>query len=292
MTMIRTATILGASVLALWAGAAVAENVIHIEDVAFAHEGPFGSFDQNQLQRGLQVYTEVCASCHGLKFVPIRTLADEGGPHLPEDQVRAYAAAFPINDEAANPQLLNPETGEYKVLEASDHFPANNAQAAPDLSLMAKARAGFHGPYGSGINQLFKGTGGAEYMHALLTGYEDPPSCATGDEDGYYNKHFAKGGIPDSCKDEEGHYIIEGSWIAMPPPLSDDQVTYADGTPATVEQMSMDVTSFLMWAAEPKMMARKQAGLTAVIFLGVLATLLYLTNKRLWAGIKGKKQHA
>jgi ubiquinol-cytochrome c reductase cytochrome c1 subunit len=292
MTMTRTATILGASLLALWAGAAVAENVIHIEDVAFAHEGPFGSFDQNQLQRGLQVYTEVCAACHGLKFVPIRTLADEGGPHLPEDQVRAYAAAFPINDEAANPQLLNPETGEYKVLESSDNFPANHAQAAPDLSLMAKARAGFHGPYGSGISQLFNGTGGAEYLHAVLTGYEEPPACATGDEEGYYNKHFAKGGIPDSCKDEEGHYIIEGSWIAMPPPLSDDQVTYADGTAATVEQMSMDVTSFLMWAAEPKLEARKQAGLTAVIFLGVLATLLYLTNKRLWAGVKGKKKHA
>jgi ubiquinol-cytochrome c reductase cytochrome c1 subunit len=292
MTMIRSAAILGTSVLALWAGAALAENEIHIEDVAFAHEGPFGSFDQNQLQRGLQVYTEACAACHGLKFVPIRTLADEGGPHLPEDQVRAYAAAFPINDEASNPQFLNAETGEYKVLEASDNFPANHAQGAPDLSLMTKARAGFHGPYGSGINQLFKGIGGPEYVHGVLTGYVDPPACATGDESGYYNKHFAKGGIPDSCKDEDGHYIIEGSWIAMPPPLSDDQVTYADGTAATVEQMSMDVTSFLTWAAEPKLMARKQAGLTAVIFLGVLATLLYLTNKRLWANIKGKKEHA
>lgn len=292
MTMIRTATILGAASLALWAGAAAAENKIHIEDVAFAHEGPFGSFDQNQLQRGLQVYTEVCSACHGLKYVPIRTLADEGGPNLPEDQVRAYAAAFPINDEASNLHLLNPETGEYKVLESSDNFPANNALAAPDLSLMTKARAGFHGPYGTGINQLFKGIGGPEYVYGLLTGYEDPPACATGDEEGYYNKHFAKGGIPDSCKDEDGHYIIEGSWINMAPPLSDDQVTYADGTPATVDQMAMDVTSFLVWAAEPKMMARKQAGLTAVIFLGVLATLLYLTNKRLWAGIKGRKQHA
>lgn len=289
---IRKIAVTATAALVLSFGAARAENEVHIEDVTFAHEGPFGSFDRNQLQRGLQVYTEVCSSCHGLKFVPIRTLADEGGPHLPEDQVRAYAAAFPINDEASNPQLLNPETGEYRPLESADKFPANHAQGAPDLSLMAKARAAFHGPVGLGINQFLKGIGGPEYIHALLLGYEEAPACATGDEAGYYNKAFAKGGIPESCKDEHGHPTIEGSWIAMPPPLSDDQVTYADGTPATLDQMSMDVSSFLMWAAEPKLEARKQAGLTAVIFLTVLATLLYLTNKRLWAGVKGKKRHA
>ena len=155
---------------------------------------------------------------------------------------------------------------------------------------MAKARAGFHGPYGLGVNQLFRGMGGPEYIHALLNGYEEPPACAADyQSDGYYNKYFAKGGIPDACKDEEGHSTIEGSWIAMSPPLSDDVVTYADGTPATVEQMSMDVASFLMWTAEPKMMARKQAGLVAVVMLSLLAVLLFLTNKRLWAGIKGRK---
>ena len=138
---------------------------------------------------------------------------------------------------------------------------------------------------------MLQGTGGPEYIHALLTGYEDAPACATGDEAGYYNTAFAKGGIPDSCKDEHGHSTVEGSWIAMPPPLTDDQVTYADGTPATVDQMSMDAASFLMWTAEPKMMARKQTGFIAVVILGLLASLLYLTNKRLWAGIKGKKQH-
>ena len=287
--MIRNIT-RAAVLVALTSGAAWAAGEVHIEDVAFPHEGPFGAFDQMQLQRGLQVYTEVCAACHGLKYVAIRTLADEGGPQLPEDQVRAYATAFPINDEASNPQLFDAEKGEFRTLTPADKVPANKSIAAPDLSLMAKSRAAFHGPYGTGIAQLFQGTGGAEYMHALMVGYpEEPPACATGDEDGYYNTAFANGGIPESCKDEHGHPTIPGSWIAMSPPLSDDLVTYADGTPATVNQMAMDVASFLMWSAEPKMMARKEAGFTAVILLTVLASLLYLTNKRLWAGLKGKK---
>ncbi len=289
--MFRNITLAAASALALTTGAALAAGeATHIEDVAFAHEGPFGTFDQMQLQRGLQVYTEVCSACHGLKYVPIRTLSDEGGPMLPVDQVRAYAAAFPINDEDSNRQLYDVDKGEFRALTPTDNFPAHHLAAAPDLSMMAKARAGFSGPYGTGMNQLFKGMGGPEYMHALLVGYEDPPECAADFEsDGYYNKVFAKGAVPDTCKNEEGHSTIQGSWIAMPPPLSDDVVTYADGTPATVDQMSMDVSSFLMWAAEPKLMARKEAGFKAVLFLVVLGSLLYLTNKRLWSGVKGKK---
>jgi ubiquinol-cytochrome c reductase cytochrome c1 subunit len=290
--MIRKFLIGASAALALSSGAALAESKVHIEDHAFSFEGPFGAFDQFQLQRGLQVYTEVCAACHGLKYVPIRTLSDAGGPGLPEDQVRAYAAAFPVNDEASNPQLIDPNTGSARVLAPADRFPANNAAAAPDLSMMAKARAAFHGPYGSGINQLFKGIGGPEYIHALLTGYVDPPECGADFDQGYYNKAFAKGAVPDSCKDEEGHVTIEGSWIAMSPPLSDDVVTFADGHAATVEHMSEDVATFLMWAAEPKLMARKEAGLTAVIFLTILSVLLYLTNKRIWAKVKGKKLHA
>lgn len=290
--MIRKFLISASAALAIAPVAALAEPMVKIPDHAFSFEGPFGTFDQFQLQRGLQVYTEVCAACHGLQYVPIRTLSDEGGPGLPEDQVRAYAAAFPVNDEASNPQLIDPETGSARTLLSSDRFPANRAAAAPDLSLMAKARAAFHGPYGTGINQLFRGIGGPEYIHALLTGYVDPPECGADFDQGYYNKSFAKGAIPDACKDEEGDPTIEGSWIAMPPPLSDDQVTYADGRPATVANMSEDVASFLMWAAEPKLMARREAGLTAVIFLTILSVLLYLTNKRLWAGVKGRKQHA
>ena len=280
--MFRKIALTAVSALAMTVGSAHAAGLeLHIPDVDFAHEGPFGTFDQMQLQRGLQVYTEVCAACHGLKFVPIRTLSDEGGPAMPEDQIRAYAKQFTVTDK---------DTGEDREGTPTDHFPMSAMETAPDLSLMAKARAGFSGPYGTGMNQLFKGMGGPEYIHAVLVGYEEPPECAADFEsDGYYNKYFAKGAIPDTCKDEHGVSTIEGSWIAMPQPLSDDQVAYADGTPATMDQMSMDVSSFLMWAAEPKLMARKEAGFVSVIFLIILSTLLYLTNKRLWAGVKGKK---
>ena len=234
----------------------------HIEDISFSFEGPFGKYDQFQLQRGLQVYTEVCAACHGMKQVPIRTLADAGGPALPEDQVRAYAAELT--------QILDPETGEDRDRLPTDHFPTVTGMGmGPDLSLMAKARAGFHGPYGTGLSQLFNGIGGPEYIHAILVGYtgEDMEQAGTVL---YENTAFA------------------GGYIGMPAPLSDDLVTYEDGTPATVDQMARDVSAFLMWTAEPKMMARKQVGLVSVLFLIVLAGLLFYTNKRLWAPHKGK----
>jgi len=196
-----------------------------------------------------------------MKFVPLRTLGDAGGPQLPEDQVRAYAA---------NLEIFDAELDDFRPRAATDNFPMSSLANAPDLSLMAKARAGFHGPYGLGIAQLSRGTGGAEYIASLLSSY-------TGEE-----------------KEEAGSTFYENTafplgWIAMARPLYEDSVEYADGTPATVEQMSQDVAAFLMWAAEPKMGARKQAGFTAVIFLTVLSVLLYLTNKRLWAAVKGKK---
>ena len=239
--------------------AADSHAVAHIEDISFSFEGPFGTFDQHQLQRGLQVYTEVCSACHGLRYVPLRTLADEGGPQLPEDQVRAYAANFDITDA---------ETGEDRPRVPTDHFPTVTGDGmGPDLSLMAKARAGFHGPYGTGLAQLFKGIGGPEYIHAVLTGYDGEEKEEAGTVL-YHNAAFA------------------GNWIQMAPPLSDDQVTYEDGTPATVDQMARDVAAFLMWTAEPKMMDRKQVGFVSVLFLIVLSALLYLTNKKLWQPIK------
>ena len=281
--MFRKIAISAVSALTLASGAAFAAGGgAHIEDVAFSFEGPFGTFDQHQLQRGLQVYTEVCASCHGMKFVPIRTLADEGGPQLPGDQVRAFAASL---DAVVLPD------GTERPREWTDKFPERVGEGmGPDLSLMTKARAGFHGPMGTGISQLFNGIGGSEYVVSILTGYADNPECAPDGVDGYYyNTAFAVGAVPDSCKDEHGLSTVPGSWIAMPPPLSDDLVTYADGHPATLHHMAEDVTAFMTWAAEPKMMARKQSGFIAVTFLIVLSTLLYLTNKRLWAGVKGKK---
>ena len=237
-------------------------NAEGIQDVPFSFEGPFGRYDQAQLQRGLQVYTEVCSACHGLKFVPIRTLVDSDGVGLPEDQVRAYAAEL---DEVELPG------GESRPRIWTDNFPARDGDGmGPDLSLMAKARAGFHGPYGTGISQLFHGIGGPEYIHAILTSY-------TGDD-----------------KEEAGSVFYEntafaGGWIAMAPPLSDEQVEFADGSPNDLDSMARDVSAFLMWTAEPKMMGRKQAGFVSVLFLALLTGLLYLSNKRLWSRIKHKR---
>jgi len=248
------------SALAIGAGAATA-NEGNVEDFAFSFEGPFGKFDQQQLRRGFQVYREVCSACHGMKLVPIRSLSDPGGPEMDPAWVRDYAASLD--------SIIDKDTGEERPRKETDMFPLGTFEGAPDLSLMAKARKGFSGPYGLGLNQLFKGIGGPEYIHALLTSF-------TGEE-----------------KEEAGNVFYENhvfstGWIKMPPPLSEDAVTYEDGTPATVEQMSEDVSTFLMWAAEPKLMARKSMGFTAVIMLGLLTVLLYLTNKRIWAPYKGK----
>lgn len=280
--MFRTLTLTAAVALGLSSSAAFAAGAeTHIEDFDFSFEGPFGAYDTNQLQRGLQVYTEICSACHGLKFVAFRNLADEGGPMLPDDQMRAYAEFYEVFDET----LFDGE-GDFRTATPADHFPESSLSTAPDMSLMAKARAGFHGPYGLGINQFFKGMGGPEYITSLMLGYEEEPECAANMEtpmDGYYNVAFANGGYPDECKGDRGEHLYPGSWIAMAPPLYGDDVEYADGHSTDLEHVSEDVAAFLMWTAEPKMMARKQAGLTGVLFLTVLSVLLYLTNKRLWA---------
>ena len=165
--MIRQLTLAAALTLGRGAGAALAAGGAgHVEDYHFSFEGPFGSYDQMQLQRGLQVYTEICSACHGLQYVPLRTLGDPGGPELPEDQVRAYAEFYEIFD----PTLFDGE-GDFRLATPNDHFPGSNLSNAPDLSLMAKGRAGFHGPYGLGSNQFFRGMGGAEYIASLLAGY-------------------------------------------------------------------------------------------------------------------------
>ncbi|MFT5064927.1 MAG: ubiquinol-cytochrome c reductase cytochrome c1 subunit [Yoonia sp.] len=280
--MFRNLTL--AVVLAVSATTAAAESEAHVENFDFSFEGPFGSFDQNQLQRGLKIYTEICSACHGLELVAFRNLHDEGGPSLPSDQTLAYAENFEVFD----PVLLDGE-GDFRAATPADKFPGSALSTAPDLSLMAKARAGFHGPYGTGLNQLFKGMGGPEYIASLMTGYVDPPACAPEDFDGYYNSAFAAGGYPDECKYENGDHKYPGSWIAMSPPLYGEDVDFDDGHANDLHHEAEDVAAFLMWTAEPKMMARKQAGLTGVIFLIILSVLLYLTNKRLWAPIKNKE---
>ncbi|MGR3462602.1 MAG: cytochrome c1 [Roseovarius sp.] len=282
MTMLKKTGIAALAALSLSTGGALAAGLEgEVEDIAFSFEGPFGKFDQIQLQRGLKVYTQVCSACHGMQYVPLRTLGDEGGPQLPTDQVRAYAERWEVYDS---------EIDDFRTAKPTDHFPGSQLENAPDLSLMAKKRAGFHGPYGTGLAQLFQGTGGAEYIYSLLTGYEEPPECAPEDFPGNYNTAFGAGGYPEECRDDNGHPTVPGSWIAMAQPLWGEDVEFDDGTEAAPEQEAEDVASFLMWAAEPKMMARKQAGLTGVIFLTVLSVLLYLTNKRIWAPIKHRKE--
>ena len=234
----------------------------HIDNIDFSFDGPFGGYDVNQLQRGLQIYTEVCAACHGLEYVAMRTLSDETGPNMPEEQVIEYAKGYDVYDA---------ELDDTRPGTPVDHFPGSNLPNAPDLSLMAKKRAAFHGPYGLGINQFLKGIGGPEYITALLAGY-------TGEE-----------------KEQAGTVLYEntvfpGGWIAMAPPLSDELVEFADDHANDVQHMAEDVSAFLMWTAEPKLGARKQAGFAGVVLLGLLSVLLYLTNKKLWAPVKNRRK--
>ena len=246
--------------LALSGGVHAAGGSGHVEDFDFSFEGIFGTYDQFQLQRGFGVYKEVCAACHGLRQVAFRTLGDEGGPHFSEAEVKAIAKEYDIFDK---------DLDDTRPGKPSDKFPAGTDAHIPDLSLMAKGRAGFHGPYGLGINQFFKGIGGPEYIASILTGY-------TGKE-----------------KEQAGQIFYEntafpGGWIAMAPPLSDGQVEFLDGHSNDLHHMSEDVAAFLMWTAEPKMASRKRIGMLSVSMLTLLAVLLYFTNKKIWAPIKRK----
>jgi ubiquinol-cytochrome c reductase cytochrome c1 subunit len=284
-------------------GTALAAGGTHIENMSFSYEGPFGTYEKHQLQRGFQVFHEVCSACHGLKYLSFRDLGSETGPAFPVEQVKAIAALYEVVDDEGEP-------GDTRAGKAADKFPPNTGADAPDLSLMAKARAGFHGPYGLGINQLINGMGGGEYIFSILNGYHEEPECAADAEmEGSYNAAFAPGGYPDSCKtfadDGEGGKkeigrMAPGSWIAMPPPLDEGLIEYAmhggegeghgaDAPEANVEQMAEDVSAFLMWAAEPQMTDRKKSGLRNILMLLVLTVLLYFTNKALWASVKRKE---
>ncbi len=246
--------------LGLSSGAALAAGEeAHVADYAFPFEGPFGTYDQMQLQRGLQVYTEVCSACHGLKYVPFRTLGDEGGPGLPEDQVRAYAAALrglrtPSSRTSARPR--RPTTSRCR-----------SSMNAPDLSLMAKARAGFHGPYGIGLNQLFNGIG-RPGIHRL-----DPHRLHRRGEGGGGRRSSTRTRLPRRLDRDAAAALRRRRGVRR-------------RRPTDIESEAKDVAAFLMWTAEPKIGARKQAGFVGVLMLAILAVLLYLTNKRIWAPVK------
>lgn len=243
---------------------------------SWSFAGPFGKFDPAQLQRGYQVYKEVCANCHSMNLVAFRNLADEGGPHFSEAEAKALAAEYQITDGPNADGDMFERPG---IL--ADRFPApypnaeagaaaNGGAVPPDLSLMAKAR---------GIGQGIQWTildfftqyqeGGVDYVHALLTGYQDAPEGIEVPENTYYNPYFAS-----------------AVSLKMPLPLSADLVTYSDGSPQTVEQYATDVSAFLMWAAEPHLVERKRLGFQVIIFLVVFAGLMYLTKKKVWSKVE------
>lgn len=234
------------------------------KEVHFASDGPFGRFDRQQLQRGFQVYKEVCAACHSLRHVAFRDLEQIG---FTKPEVKAIASQWPTEVPS-----INPDTGEPATRKAlpSDYIPwnyanetaaraANNNALPPDLSLMVKAREG-----------------GAPYIYSLLTGYQKVPA-----------EQARK--YPDSLPSPTLHYnpYFANLNIAMPPPLvAEGQVAYADGTRASVDQMARDIAAFLVWSAEPKLENRHRTGTAVVIFLMIATVLAYLSYRNIWAGKK------
>ncbi|MBX9819422.1 cytochrome c1 [Afipia birgiae] len=253
--------------------ARAAEGAPTPPSLKWSFAGPLGKFDQGQLQRGLKVYKEVCAACHGLSFVAFRNLADPGGPGYSPAQAAAFASEYKVKDGPDDKGEMFERNGR-----PADYFPSPypNEQAArasnggaypPDLSLIAKAR-GYERGFPQFVFDAFTQfqEKGPNYLDALLQGYEDKaPAGFALPEGSYYNKFFP------------------GHAIKMPKPLSDGQVTYDDGSPATVQQYAKDVSAFLMWTAEPHLEARKRLGLQVMIFLIVLSGLLYFTKKKVWA---------
>jgi len=246
---------------------------------AFSFEGPFGRFDQGQLQRGYKVYREVCASCHGMDMMYFRTLAEPGGPFYDSHQVSPAENRF-VKALAAEAQIadIDTETGEPVMRDgtAADRFPnpypnataaaaANGGAAPPDLSVMAKARHG-----------------GANYIYSLMTGYEAVPAGLQIRPGQYYNAYMAGDLAPFMA---DGAYVPPGGFIAMPSVLTEGLVTYDDDTVASVDQMAKDVAAYIAWASDPKQIQRKQTGLGVLIFLFLFAGITYVSYRRIWKGV-------
>lgn len=248
-----------------------------VTDVDFSFEGPFGTYDAMQLQRGYQVYEAVCSGCHGLKFVPFRELGRSDGPNFPEDQVKAIAAQYEVADE-------NGEPGDTRPGKPSDNFPEVTSAGAPDLSLMAKARAGFHGPMGLGLNQFLNGIGGPEYIYSLLTSYTGEEVEVAGAF--LYKNEAYPGGLISMAQPLYGEDVDYAIYDENGQ-ITDDHGGYVPPEP-TMEQIAEDVSAFLKWTAEPTLVERKSAGLRNLVFVIFLAVLLFYTNKALWAPIKRK----
>lgn len=246
-----------AGAMAALAAPAVAQEAATPTKLSWSFAGPFGSFDPEQLQRGLKIYHDVCSSCHSLSMVTFRNLAEPGGPGYSPAQAAALAATYKLT--------------------AADHFPAPQEAVIsafpikpPDMSVLAKARGykrGFPGFVFDFFTQYQEH--GVDYIAAILQGYENPPAGAAAPPPGtFYNKYYP------------GHNI------AMPQPLFPGAITYDDGAPQTLEQYSQDIAAFLMWAAEPHLVARKRIGFQVMIYLIVLAGLLYFTKKKVWREVE------
>jgi len=236
-----------------------AESSNELLKVDWSFKSFFGKFDRATLQRGYQVYNEVCASCHSLKYLSYRNLAEKGGPEFSEDEAKAIASNFEVTDGPNS-------TGEMYMRPAklSDKFvmpyaneeeakSANGGAYPPDMSVLVKARKG-----------------GADYIYSILLGYDDPSEDIKLDDGVYYNKY------------------MYGKKIKMSAPLSDDIVEYSDGTKATTEQMAKDVASFLMWASEPHLEQRHKIGFRVILYLIVLSALVYFSMKKIWSRIESK----
>jgi ubiquinol-cytochrome c reductase cytochrome b/c1 subunit len=270
--MTRNFLIALAAAISIGGNALAAEPAPAPSRQSWSFAGPFGLYDRAQLQRGFQVYREVCAQCHALKYIAFRNLAQPGGPGFSEAQARAIAAEYQITDGPDDAGEMFQRPGRL-----SDKFPypAPNEQALrsrfggalpPDLSIITKAR-GYEVGLPGGLFDFFRQyqEHGVDYLHALMTGYENPPADVKLPSTLFWNKYFP------------------GHQIAMRKPLTDGLVEYSDGSPQTIDQYSRDVAAFLAWAAEPHLEARKRIGFQVMIFLVVFAGLLYFTKKKVWS---------
>jgi ubiquinol-cytochrome c reductase cytochrome c1 subunit len=243
------------------AGQAIDTRRLPVKDEKFSFQGPFGTYDRGALQRGFQVYKEVCSACHALSHIAFHNLDEAGGPEFTEPQAKAIAAGYKLPADPNDKGEIVDDKGNRLTRPGilADYFPppfpndeaarANNSGALPpDLSMVVKAREG-----------------GPQYVYSILTGFHlTPPKGFTVTANKYYNPYF------------------EGWNISMPPPLAAKLVTYSDGTAASVDQEAHDVVTFLSWASEPKMEERKRTGFGVLVFLVVLAGLLFGAYRKVW----------
>ena len=227
----------------------------------WSFEGIFGTFDRASLQRGYQVYQEVCSGCHSVQHLSYRNLSEKGGPEFSTEEAKAIAAQFEVEDGPNSDGEMFMRPGRlsdkfvkpYPNVETSTA--ANGGAYPPDMSVLAKARAG-----------------GADYIYSLLLGYEDAPTGFELDDGVYYNKY------------------MPGNKIKMSAPLSDGLIEYTDGTKATTTQMAKDVTTFLVWASEPHLESQHRMGFKAIIYLIILFTLVYMSKQKVWSRFTSKKE--